>query len=250
MIKKKIILLPLILLFFSASTQNTEYLSGKFLPQKDPRFQKVQPELSISSSLYLRNETLGAFTKMAAAARKDGVDLYVVSATRNFDAQKRIWEAKYLGKRIVAGKNLAKEVPSPLERSRIILRYSSMPGTSRHHWGSDLDIAFSKTNAGSALVNSSWETGKGEKAFLWLRANAARYGFCQPYQNSPKERRDGYSYGYEEEKWHWSYKPLSSILLKQYRDNISALTPGGFAGAEAGKKIFSDYVFNVHPECL
>ncbi len=39
-----------------------------------------------------------------------------------------------------------------------------------------------------------------------LTANAAKFGFCQPY-NVKTDRK-----GYNEEKWHWSFMPLSKFL--------------------------------------
>jgi D-alanyl-D-alanine carboxypeptidase len=106
--------------------------------------------------LYLRKETYEAFLKMHAAAKADGIQLVVRSATRNFNYQKRIWEGKWNGQRKIAGnQNAAKAYPDPVQRALKILEYSSMPGSSRHHWGTDLDL--------NAFNNEWFEKGIGKK---------------------------------------------------------------------------------------
>ncbi len=48
-----------------------------------------------------------------------------------------------------------------------------MPGTSRHHWGTEIDL--------NALNNKWFENGKGLKVYQLAYKNAAQYGFHQPY---------------------------------------------------------------------
>ena len=189
--------------------------------------------------MYLRKETIAAFVKMYDAAKKEGVNLKIISATRNFSEQKSIWEAKWNGSRLVNGKNLSQTIKDPVERAKIILRYSSMPGTSRHHWGTDMDL--------NSLENSYFNSAEGKKIYEWLKKNAAAFGFCQPYSMKNETRLNGY----EEEKWHWSYIPLSSVILKEYLQKIKPENITGFAGAEtAGKlNIIEHYVKGVNPEC-
>jgi LAS superfamily LD-carboxypeptidase LdcB len=54
---------------------------------------------------------------MHKAAKADGISLVIISATRNFDYQKKIWQSKWTGRRLVDKKNLAKTVPDPVERA-------------------------------------------------------------------------------------------------------------------------------------
>ena len=58
-----------------------------------------------------------------------------------------------------------------LKAAKTILLYSSMPTTSRHHWGTDMDI--------NSLENSYFASGQGLKEYTWLKKNAAKFGFCQ-----------------------------------------------------------------------
>lgn len=218
-----------------AQSADKDYLLGKFDPTTHNQFVKLQDEHTRGSArgAYLRKETYEAFIKMSEAARKDGVKLVIISATRNFEAQKRIWENKWNGKVPVEGKDLT-TVKDPNERARLILLYSSMPATSRHHWGTDMDL--------NSLENSFFESGDGLKTYQWLTAHAAEYGFCQPYTSKTNGRT-----GYEEEKWHWSYLPLSGELLKLYKTKIKYTDIKGFTGSEVAKslQVITHYVAGV-----
>ncbi|MEM7037529.1 MAG: M15 family metallopeptidase, partial [Bacteroidota bacterium] len=173
------------------------------------------------------------------AAKTEGINLKIVSATRPFSSQKGIWEAKWTGARRVEGQNLATEVPDPKERALKILRFSSMPGTSRHHWGTDIDL--------NNLNNSWFESGTGKKIYEWLAAHAYEYGFCQPYSPKGEQR----PHGYEEEKWHWSYMPLAKKYLAAYLNQVDYTHIHGFKGSEAAEQIdvIQHYVGGIAPTC-
>jgi hypothetical protein len=216
------------------------FLLGKVNPIECPYFDLVPERFTLQPGARLLKPVLEAFVKMAEAAEKDGIRLRVVSATRTFERQKEIWEDKWLGRRKVEGRNLHEENVPPVERARLIMRYSAMPGTSRHHWGTDVDI--------NALEDSYFLSDQGKKEYAWLLSNAARYGFCQVYS----ARNTGRLTGYEEEKWHWSYMPLSSKILAYYNRIIRYKDLQGFAGAEvaADVKALEHYVNGLNPDCL
>jgi len=225
-------------------------LSGQYQPEKKQGFRAIPAKFSPGRLQYLDERALAAFEKLAAAAEKAGFQLVVVSATRNFASQKAIWEQKFSGRRKVGGKDLAKTIPNEEQRALEILKYSSMPGTSRHHWGTDFDLHEAKVG-GPPLSNETLSRGRGLQFYNWLRAHAGEYGFCQPYKGNPSERNGGrFAHGYEEERWHWSYQPLASQYLKAYAENAAALTPAGFAGDNAGARFYLDYVKNIDPGCL
>lgn len=209
---------------------------GHFDPAKHPDFSLVPSEMATKDGMYMRTDALEAFSRMRQEAQKEGIVLNIVSATRNFDDQKRIWEAKWNGTRKVNGQNLSISIPDPAERAREILKYSSMPGTSRHHWGTDIDI--------NSVNPTYFESGRGDQEYEWLKKNASRFGFCQVYSEKGAERK----YGYEEEKWHWSYMPIAMKLLSYWKAHVTELS--GFAGSSALP--FSDtrkYVLGLSPEC-
>jgi len=227
----------LLIIIFSApdllaQQVDKNYLLGQFDPERDSRFRKIPLEYSdgAGNGGYLRKETLDAFKKMYAAAKREGISLTIVSATRNFERQKKIWENKWNGKTLVEGKDLS-QLKDSVEKAKIIMRFSAMPGTSRHHWGTDIDL--------NNLEDSYFETTEGKKVYQWLTENAGRFGFCQPYTSKITTHRSGY----EEEKWHWSYTPLASKLLHVYEKKIGSDDLKNFTGAEIAKAV---NVINVY----
>jgi len=230
----------------SAGTEMTSpgidrhYLLGHIDPATDANFSRVANPYASREGLYLLDEVYRAFVQMHQAAKKDGVSLVIVSATRSFNAQKRIWERKWTGGRLVDGRNLAKAVPDPIARARIILRYSSMPGTSRHHWGTDIDI--------NSVENAYFASGPGRKVFEWLAANASNFGFCQTYTAKGNDR----PYGYEEEPWHWSYCPMANRYLRQYTKKVTYDDIRGFKGSDTAAQldVIKHYVLAINPACL
>ena len=113
--------------------------------------------------------------------------------------------------------------------------WSSMPSTSRHHWGTDIDI-----NGFDDYFDG--ENEKSNKEYQWLRTNAYKFGFCQVYT---KKGEKGRTTGYNEEKWHWSYMPLSSDYLKQYKELINYKNINGFSASEFAEElnIIEEFVF-------
>ena len=223
------------------SSITLDYLMGKFNPETDNNFIKIEKKYASRSGMFLHKKAYKAFKEMHAAAKADGINLTIRSATRNFKSQKGIWEAKWTGARKVEdGQDISKTIPDPKQRALKILEYSSMPSTSRHHWGTDIDI--------NAFTNKYFAQGKGKKEYDWLAANAASFGFCQPYTAKGEERPDGYN----EEKWHWSYLPLSKPLIDQAKLRLKNEMVKGFKGAETATEIdvVKKYVLGINQECL
>jgi vancomycin permeability regulator SanA len=188
------------------------FVMGKFNYRKHANFKVVPTHLS-TKKIYIQKETLQQFVAMAKAAQKADISLKILSGTRSFWEQKAIWERKW--KRY--------EELTPLDRAKKILEYSSMPSTSRHHWGTDIDI--------NNLNNEYFDHGKGKKEYEWLVQNAHKFGFYQVY--TAENGRTGYS----EEKWHWSYLPLAHDYLTFFNQHISNQNISGFEGAELAKTL-------------
>ncbi len=220
---------------FTQSTIDKNYLLGRFDPSTDSRFIQLNSTYSqgFARKGFLRKEAFEAFKKMADAAKKEGVKFFIISPTRNFEDQKKIWLDKWTGKIKVEGKDLT-TISDLKERARLILLYSSMPGSSRHHWGTDMDL--------NSWDNSYFEKGEGLKIYQWLSTHASDYGFCQPYTSKANGRT-----GYEEEKWHWSYLPLSKSFLTEYKKQISYDDIKDFEGSDQAitLRIIADYVDGV-----
>jgi D-alanyl-D-alanine carboxypeptidase len=186
-------------------------LHGRVDPASDSAFARIPSELSTKSNLFLRQDALEAFKNMASAARSAGITLKVISATRSWEHQRSIWNRKWNSPKYMGFE--------PLQRAERILEYSSMPGSSRHHWGTDLDL--------NSLENAYFEEGSGAAVYAWLTQNAADYGFVQVYG----DQRNGRP-GYREEKWHWSYWPLAQDFLRCYLEEQENHSFDGFDGAE------------------
>ena len=196
---------------------------GKFDYKKDTSF-SIIPIKYANKTIYLNRVVLDSFLKMNEQANKEGLSFTVISGTRNFSEQKYIWEKKW--KR--------NENDNAKENALKILKYSSMPSTSRHHWGTEIDL--------NSLNNNYFSKGKGLKEYTWLVKNAHKFGFFQPYTS----KIDGRT-GYNEEKWHWSFKPISSQYLKIYNDSISYEDINGFLGHETAPiiDVITNYVNGI-----
>ena len=216
-------------------------LTGNIDTLHNKQFKIISKRYSARRNLFLQKDVLRAFIKMYKVAKKDGVRLYIVSATRTYDYQKDLWDKKYLS---LKNSNEADE----LLLVQKILQYSAAPGTSRHHWGTDIDITYSLKNI--SLDNKYYERGRGLKAYNWLRRKAKLFGFCQPYLLSPSVRNGNiYTHGYQEEKWHWSYKPISKYLFESYFIHIPTLTFSNVYGGAILPDLYKDYIQNIHTEC-
>ncbi len=163
------------------------------------------------------------FLAMRGAALAAGIDLAVASSFRDFERQSAIWNAKFRGERPMldrTGVRLDGLALDPPARIEAILWWSALPGASRHHWGSDLDVydaAALPAGAKPALVPAEFQPG-GPFARLdaWLCNNMRRFGFFRPYEIE----RGGVS----PEPWHLSYAPVAVPTL-------AALTLETLAGA-------------------
>ncbi len=218
-----------------------KYITGKFDQRKHPDFVRLEERYCAYPDMYLRKEVYAAFLKMHKAAQQKKINLIIRSATRNFFTQRRIWENKWTGrKKLAGGENLAKTTKSALLKAKKILRYSSMPGSSRHHWGTDIDL--------NDLANSYFESGKGYKMYQWMKAHAHEFGFYQVYTEKGPERPTGYN----EERWHWTYLPTSKKILDAAKSKLHDEDFSGFLGANTAPKIsiVRDYVLGINKACL
>jgi LAS superfamily LD-carboxypeptidase LdcB len=206
-----------------SAPENTsiDFVTGHFEFEEHPDFVRVADSLS-DKEIYLQQPTYEAFLEMAAHAEEDGVELIVISGTRNFMVQKSIWDRKW--------ENSVEE--TGMAKARDILLYSSMPMTSRPHWGTDIDL--------NNLNNSWFEEGEGKRVYDWLTEHANDYGFYQPYTDKLMNGRTGY----EEERWHWTYMPLADHYLEFYNQNITNEDITGFEGSDLASEIdmVSNYV--------
>jgi LAS superfamily LD-carboxypeptidase LdcB len=174
----------------------------------------------------LHYETVASFLAMRDAARLVGIDLTAASSFREFDTQLAIWNRKWRGERPLynrQGELLEHARLSEAERIDAILYWSAIPGGSRHHWGSDVDVidtaAVPEGYKVELLPREYAAGGIFENLTAWLDQNMQRFGFFRPYATD----RGGVS----PEPWHLSYAPvavpaLESLSLSTLRQVLEA----------------------------
>jgi hypothetical protein len=205
------------------------FLTGRFDPATHPDFSPIE-NYNVYAGMYLQKEAKAALDSLVSAAGKEGIYLNVISATRNFEKQKSIWENKI--KRYSANKFHLLSPSAQKEILNRILIYSAMPAASRHHWGTDVDFC--------SVELAFWNSRQGRNISRWLHDNAGRFGFGMVYT---KNRTGGHAY----EPWHWSYLPLSGKILQYYLSTIAYHDISGFSGAEfaAELELFPRFMQNV-----
>lgn len=169
----------------------------------------------------VHHHMLHDFLKLQQEARNAGFDLQVASAFRDYDRQLKIWNAKAKGER-----QLLDDQERPLDFSKLspteivfaILRWSALPGCSRHHWGSDIDVYDGNTQASEEVKlvpSESINNGPAAKLHDWLdqqMANKNSFGFFRPYVTD-------YG-GVSPERWHLSYYPISRRVIDVYTYSV------------------------------
>jgi len=167
----------------------------------------------------VHRDVLEPLNELKKAAEQAGFKLGVCSSFRSFDRQVQIWNAKVSGATPVLNSlSIPMDIKSlsPEKLIEAILRWSALPGTSRHHWGTDFDVIdLAQLNAGTSfrLVPEEFESGSlFGKLHDWLDENMESYGFFRPYQID----RGGVS----PERWHLSYAPLAQSYLSQHSEEL------------------------------
>lgn len=153
----------------------------------------------------LEIETMKAHKTMSAAAAKDGIKIEVASAFRSYQRQLQIWSGKY--QRFTAAGL------SPVAAMEKIIAYSTIPGTSRHHWGTDVDLIDGGASPRpKSVLEPRHFHGKGPfcKFKEWMDSNSESFGFYEVYTDNAKRK------GFKYEPWHFSYKPVSQKYLEAY----------------------------------
>jgi LAS superfamily LD-carboxypeptidase LdcB len=180
----------------------------------------------------LHVDAVTAFQGLRRAARGAGMDLIAVSSFRDFARQLAIWNGKYNGERPMNdadGAPVAAGKLTPDQRVDAILLWSALPGASRHHWGTDVDLIDRNVTANgyrAQLVPAEFAAG-GPFAALdqWLEVNAAHFGFFRPFK--------GLRSGVQPEPWHYSFAPIAEPARK--RLGVEVLRTALAAAPLAGK---------------
>ena len=169
-----------------------------------------------SPNHFLQPQAVRAFQSLQKSAVENGFNLQPASSFRDFQRQQLIWNGKFNGERKVhddQGMALDLTVLSDWEKLQAILRWSAIPGASRHHWGTEIDFFdpdLLPQNQGLQL--EPWEYEKGgyfAELSAWLMDNLANFDFALPFMQSEQQIEVG------REPWHISYLPLAEKAQKQ-----------------------------------
>ena len=198
----------------------------------------------------MQADVRAAFLNMQQAAIADGVDLQLVSSFRSFHQQCAIWQRKWQGELplyTLDNERLDSAALSDIERLHAILLWSALPGGSRHHWGTDIDVYDKASVIASGidfqLISSEYEPpGPCADLSQWLAQHAADYGFIRPYQE--------YVGGIGAEPWHLSYAPIAQHIEQQFepavlkRELLNADIPAADLIAQHFDELYTRYVCN------
>ena len=239
---KKICVLVFILMSVASSyAQNypalainrKDFLRGMNNFSLDTTFVQMHPQYTSKRAPYnyLNRQVYEAFIQMYEAAKQDGIKLVIISGARSFITQKVVWNRIWKESGIPEG-------PARLKNR---LRYSALPGCSRHHWGTDVDLNANRTDY--------WRTTTGKKVYEWLCENAHKFGFYQPYSAKGAVGSGLRETGHEEEKWHWSYYPLASVYMNEFAQIMTEEDLKGFAGDKyiSTLDVIENFVLGVAP---
>ena len=203
----------------------------------------------------VHRDVVNPFRELRRDAASAGFDVAILSGFRGFDRQLSIWNRKAQGELAVLDSNARPlDIRTLTERELVfaILRWSALPGASRHHWGTDIDVydaAARPPGYEIELIPAEYE---GDGMFApfstWLDAriaNGTSSGFFRPYD------RD--RHGIAPERWHLSHAPVASIftgmlsidLLKQTVESADMMLKQ--VVLENLDEIFDRFVTNTNP---
>tara|TARA_A100001011_G_scaffold4662_1_gene5363 strand:+ start:523 stop:1236 length:714 start_codon:yes stop_codon:yes gene_type:complete len=222
-------LLCLVIIVFGLNCMNSQNIDYKTLLG-------IEHSSLVGDSIKLEKNTFIAMEKMRKAALLDGIKIKVVSGFRDFERQKQIWNRKF--KKFTTENNL-----SDLDAIKEIIRFSTIPGTSRHHWGTEIDIIDEDfKNEKKLLISNKYEEGGiFEKLKKWMDNNSQKFGFYLTYDNNINRK------GFEYEPWHYSYLPESKKYLESFLkiDIVEIISKVDIKGKELfNEKFISDYINN------
>lgn len=184
------------------------------------------------------------------SATRAGFNLNIASGFRDFERQMTIWNNKMAGKTaILDSDSQPLNTDSLTEQQKVmaILRWSALPGGSRHHWGTDFDI-FDRDSLpkDTQLQLEPWEylTGHQQSFYQWLKENIEQHGFFFPYAEDKG--------GVAPEPWHISHRATTVQCLQQLTPTLLAeqLASAPILGKQVVlgqlETIYNQFISNIH----
>ncbi len=181
------------------------------------REQSTKPEKNAK----VHPQIIPALTALTQKAADTGFDMRIASGFRSFERQLLIWNNKSYGLRPVLDQS---ERPIDLnslgddEKVFAILQWSALPGASRHHWGTDIDVYDASRMPVDYQLQLTLEETQGDgccAAFhSWLTQELQ-----QPAQDFFRPYIAGVG-SISPEPWHLSYAPLARLFATQLTEDI------------------------------
>ncbi|MBD0319306.1 MAG: M15 family metallopeptidase [Gemmatimonadetes bacterium] len=167
--------------------------------------------VTVRDGIQLHRDVVGPLAALTAAAAREGIAIRVCSGFRGFGQQLAIWNGKATGRRALfdsAGRPIDARTLQPDALIDAILCWSALPGASRHHWGTDLDLFDAAAVAPGYEPELTTEEAGTRFGTMhgWLDANMRGFGFYRPYAADLG--------GVAPEPWHLSYAPLARRFLE------------------------------------
>ena len=178
--------------------------------------EKSKDAQSTRLSMLIHKDVLEPFITLKNAAIEEGFNLSICSAYRSFDRQRVIWNDKLSGLRPVLD-----QFSNPIDLNQLtdwqkvkaVLRWSALPGASRHHWGTDFDVYDAAAMIDGYKIRlvpeECQDTGVFAPMHKWLNSTLSitSNSFYRPY---PVDHG-----GVAPELWHLSYRPLADTYAQQ-----------------------------------
>lgn len=200
----------------------------------------------------LHRDVVQPFLALRLSARRDGIDLVPTSSFRDYGRQLAIWNGKCRGERELRGPGgevLDARALSEEELVDAILVWSALPGASRHHWGTDMDVIDAAALPAGYVVQLVQEEyapgGVFSKLNHWLDEHAVRHGFFRPYAQ--------FRGGFHPEPWHLSYAPVAAVAEREFSLELlrQTLDEAPMDAVDAVRRrlpqIMERYVRNIDP---
>lgn len=202
---------------------------------------------------FMHRDVVEPFLALREAGREHGFELAVDSGFRGFDRQLSIWNRKVRGElKVLDSDAVPLDIATLTERELVlaILRWSALPGASRHHWGTELDVFDAAAKPEGYTVELIPDEvnpgGMFGPLHAWLderMAAGSAFGFFRPYD---RDRA-----GVAPERWHLSCAPVAA----HFEDGLTLeVLRATLEGADVGLKpvvlemldeIYQRFVINV-----
>ena len=159
----------------------------------------LNPTLAPVQGEYEMDERVAPYMKeMIAAAKEDGINLWVLSTYRTYEYQQGLFEANV--------KQLKNQGMTEEEAIKETAANVAVPGTSEHQTGLAADILCAEWTGG--ITEDFAET----DAYEWLHSHCAEYGFIERYPKGATEIT-----GIVYEPWHYRFvgKEHAEIIMEK-----------------------------------